>query len=64
MDDKKVNKYNDLIRPSVPLSDEEHSIIAKFCLEKKIPIGRFLAAAGLLCIEKNMIPPLAKKFKK
>ena len=53
---EKNKSYDNLKRPTVPLTKEEHKTIAMFCLENDLKIGDFIRRAALHCVEKKIIP--------
>jgi hypothetical protein len=55
-DKNESNQYSHVKRPNVPLSPEEHKLIAKYCIDNEIKIGDFLRGAGIYCVTNGIIP--------
>ena len=55
---KKTEDQNqDSKRPAVAFSNDEHKLIAHFCIEHDLKLGDFLKNAALYCV-KNKINPV------
>ena len=54
MTKKTESKYDGLKRPTVPLTPDEHKMIARFCIDNDMKIGEFLRRAGLYCVENGI----------
>ena len=48
------NKYDGLKRPTVPLTIDEHKMIARFCIDNDMKIGDFLRKAANYCVENKI----------
>jgi len=51
---KRYNQYSHLKRPNIPLTVDEHKMIARFCIDNDMKIGDFLRRAANYCVENKI----------
>jgi hypothetical protein len=54
---KTIDQIKDSKRPTVAFSNDEHKLIAHFCIDHDLKLGDFLKNAALYCV-KNKINPV------
>jgi hypothetical protein len=53
---EKRNPYDNVKRPTVQFSPEEHRRILHYCIDQEIKIGDFLRQAAIYCMKHKINP--------
>ena len=48
------NQYQGMKRPSVVFTEEEHKIIAHYCIDNNLKVGDFIKRAALHCAKNKV----------